>query len=1143
MRLRTYTLLYILLFCLLASLRAEAYGLRFSNYFAPSTPGIFALSQDEQGMMWLGTGRGLYSFDGQTCYPHLRPGPLTGGTIYALLRQGHTLYIGAGGGLALYDIRTNRYTPVNHSLKEVRALLLDGNRLYVGAYGGLFIYEQGRCRRVPGVHYSVYSLLRVGDRILAGTLHGIYTVSGRKVKLVPIGTGSQPFVNALLFDRTRNCVWIGTEGALYALHRNAITEEPALRGNSVKALALKADGTLFIGTDNGLYTLCGQHEVERVSHDSRYPSTLINNIVWTIFTDRNDNLWLGTDIGFSLLTANSVLRWVPLSDITRSGDGNSLHVFFQDRSGTCWTGGTDGIVRFRLQRPEPDTKAVSTGARSVGTQGNGYTDVAWYRFGNKRYPLSHNRVRNVYQDVDGTLWIATDHGINCYDPITQRFRNFIVTDRSGTATATWAYSVVMDRRHKLWISSYEGLFAVGKHKLLASSGTCIADLYLSERDGLPCPHLRELFFDGRGNLWGLPQDHGLVCVPAGQRRPRVVGSSHTYQALAVDVAGRVWAATNGWLDIYTSTAKPRRITFSGSKEEKCVQAMCAVGPFIWVVTGNVCRIYDMQGKSVNFSLPSSNINAAYYSSRDGVVRLEGNDGYYELQARRVARLLRHEGMGKAAVRLAALLVNDSLYDREGTSVSYRHDITLNHDENNLTFCLTSLPFSTDLPTLYAYRLEGRDKTWTTLDSPTPRIAYSQLPYGRYRLVVRALDGNGQPAGEVYSLAVRILPPWYLTLWAKFAYALLAAVLLVWLHYFYRVRQRLHQTQREKQHILEQVQSKANFYAGLAQDLNRHLRPIMATANLMLSLAKKEKWKSDPEQPLQGWETMRRQSADLASLVHRKLSVDKTSSSEGEAASQLIDTIELLRLLVDDNKERAKAMKLSLNYATNTETLFQQVDIITWHNIFSSLIDYLLDNSEPHATIIVAVRADMVAEQVTFELGSSAIRLLPEQYATMFQTLSPLYELPDSVRQNGGLLQSQVQGDTLNFCLCFAINRSTAKPIEPQSNETAAEDPDEKFLKEITATIEENIINSDFNVSRLQETVGMGGKQLYRKTKLLTGMTPVELIRSLRMRRAAALLKEGKFTVSEVMYMVGFSDSSYFSKCFQKAFGVKPAQYK
>ena len=85
-------------------------------------------------------------------------------------------------------------------------------------------------------------------------------------------------------------------------------------------------------------------------------------------------------------------------------------------------------------------------------------------------------------------------------------------------------------------------------------------------------------------------------------------------------------------------------------------------------------------------------------------------------------------------------------------------------------------------------------------------------------------------------------------------------------------------------------------------------------------------------------------------------------------------------------------------------------------------------------------------------------------------------------------------------------------------------------------------DSDFNVTRLQETLGLGSKLLYRKVKQMTGKTPVEFIRQIRMQRAAILLREGRFSVSEVMYMVGFSNSSYFSKCFQKAYGITPAAW-
>ena len=104
------------------------------------------------------------------------------------------------------------------------------------------------------------------------------------------------------------------------------------------------------------------------------------------------------------------------------------------------------------------------------------------------------------------------------------------------------------------------------------------------------------------------------------------------------------------------------------------------------------------------------------------------------------------------------------------------------------------------------------------------------------------------------------------------------------------------------------------------------------------------------------------------------------------------------------------------------------------------------------------------------------------------------------------------------------------------------DADARLLAKITDTVEAHIADSDFNVTRLQETLGLGSKLLYRKVKQMTGKTPVEFMRHIRMQRAAMLLKEGRFSVSEVMYMVGFSNSSYFSKCFQKVYGLTPTDY-
>ncbi|MCC8170200.1 MAG: response regulator [Parabacteroides sp.] len=113
--------------------------------------------------------------------------------------------------------------------------------------------------------------------------------------------------------------------------------------------------------------------------------------------------------------------------------------------------------------------------------------------------------------------------------------------------------------------------------------------------------------------------------------------------------------------------------------------------------------------------------------------------------------------------------------------------------------------------------------------------------------------------------------------------------------------------------------------------------------------------------------------------------------------------------------------------------------------------------------------------------------------------------------------------------------TTPKPIEAESGA-------EKQLAAITKIIEDNVSDPDLNVNYLSEKSGIGTKQLYRLIKKLVGVTPVDYIRQMRMQKAAMLLEQRKFTVSEVMYMVGFNTASYFSKCFQAQYGCKPSQY-
>lgn len=104
-------------------------------------------------------------------------------------------------------------------------------------------------------------------------------------------------------------------------------------------------------------------------------------------------------------------------------------------------------------------------------------------------------------------------------------------------------------------------------------------------------------------------------------------------------------------------------------------------------------------------------------------------------------------------------------------------------------------------------------------------------------------------------------------------------------------------------------------------------------------------------------------------------------------------------------------------------------------------------------------------------------------------------------------------------------------------------PDERFLKSITQIIEDNMSDSNLNIQQLCDLSGLNKNDLYRKVKMATGMSTVAYIRDLRLKKAASLLQSDHHSVSEVMYMVGFSCASYFTRAFNESYGVTPSEYK
>ena len=903
---------------------------QFVNVWLNGAQTVCSIIQDKQGILWLGCDDGLYSFDGYHSYSYYTNGSINNARINAITIKGENLYLATANGLQAFNTNTYSY----QSFPSQKLYNTNNNE----TKSELRVVDQQNVEAIYGS--DVYALLHTNKGLLVGTINGLFLVNNNHKTNVYFTEGKQPLVNALAYDAKRKCYWIGTEGALYRsdLQLKTFNKIKALDGNSIKCFAQNNNGSLYIGTDNGLYCMAIDNTINHYIHDSHDTSTIPNNIVWACYIDQWQNVWIGTDNGLSRMVTNHYYEYTPIEKVASSTEGNCLHEIYQSRNGEWWLGGTNGLIR----------------------QGK-----AWYKQNSEKYSLSHNRVRKIYEDIDGDVWVCTDHGINMFDRRTQQMHNFIVYDKTGKYSTTWAYDILEDKQGRMWMASYMGgIFVVDKQRLVASlkiskipATPITSDFHLTDKgkNALSGLHIGQLVMDGQGMIWASSYNH-LDRINTQSLKIDSINNNDVVNYLMSDTKGNVWVAGNSSVKCYSVKSAANKLLIDKKQWEIGAKAvcMCDVEGQIWVISGTDCCVIGAGDRSYRFKLSTSIMPLTmFYSKLEQKVVIGGNDGFLSVNTKALMKADR-----KKKLLLCGVMINGKPLQRLGALQRIKK-MALRYDENNIVLQLTDLPFD-HLPSMvYAYKLEGIDHDWQYLNKNNLDITYNGLPHGRYRLAVHSVDGEGHIGCKVYGVDILISPPWYLCTWAKIVYALFLIFLLIGVMKFVWVRKRLFEERQQKAAILQQVDARMNFFTRLADDL--------------------------------------------------RAAVDRRSFS----------------------------------------------DILTLTNSY------------------LGIKAD----------------------------------------------------------------EPVAEKAEPMLSPA-----DQRLLKEINEVIERSMINSDFNVTTLQEQLGMGGKQLYRKMKALTGKTPVEYIRAMRMSKASAMLKEGRFSVAEVMYTVGFTNSGYFSKCFSKAFGMTPTEY-
>jgi ligand-binding sensor domain-containing protein len=878
--------------------------------------GVNCFTQDYSGLLWIGSHKGLYSYDGFSAQPHISEETNT--RIYCLLvLDENRLCFGTDNGVFFYNYKSDSYEKSSTAFPvDVRTVLICDSSLWIGSLNGLFRYnihsgkiEKQYTRKNPGIpHKTIYSIIKYGDSLYIGTYNGLCrylskTDTFERIELPRDFGRSNQFINCLLEDTLRQCIWIGMEGALLKYFPTTGRTESLsfFRNNSVKSLSLDRDKNLLAGTDNGLYIYSEQDgSVQHIVHDSRNDKSLANNIVWGIFFDREQNIWLGTDYNISLVRQNKAFRVIPISQITGIGDGNRFHVLFRDSCGNFWMGGTNGLIF----APSLDNPALSI----------------WYRMGDAKFSIAHNRIRDIYEDKTGNLWVASDGSISKYNYKEKQFIRYSLVDSTHTYNSNWAYYLFEDDMNRLWIATcLGGIFVVDKQKLMQSQGYYVAEKNFNTQNGLPGSFVNQIIPDKAGNVWGLFYKNGIVKIDVKNNKINKIYIDHETDNnhpnyLLFDHSGFMWIGfSDGLVRMNPNDEKTEFIRLN-TFEDSEILSMTEEGRHLWIATtGGVWALDKQTLEARRLNMPNQLFSAGFYDKTTQTIYLGASDLLVSFPPS-----LLNEPETNFPIMLTALYVNGEPYHSGNLSIRYMCDAKLTHKQSNLSFEFSNLQYSSEQGNKFVYRMEGFDKQWKIQKLQTNRISYPNLEPGKYRLLIGKLDSSGNPDKNPFVFSFVISSPWYYSLTAKCVYIILVMAFILWIIIFLRIR----------------------------------------------------------------------------------------------------------------NKG-----------------------------------------------------------------------------------------------QNGSLLSpNQLE------------NSIVSKPAEPNNPLT------DKLLSEINRIIEDHISDPDLNVNALSCLSGVGSKQIYRKTKQLTGMSPVEYIRSLRMKKAAALLSENKFTVSEVMYKIGFSSPSYFAKCFQAEFGKLPKEY-
>ncbi|WP_172665939.1 two-component regulator propeller domain-containing protein [Flammeovirga sp. OC4] len=840
---------------------------------------INCLYQDSQGLLWIGTNDGFSSFDGYEFKDYRKnTHNIPTNIINRIVEdQFGNLWLGtADAGICRFNLETEEFTAFMNS-KETPKLFTKNNasRMVLDAEGNLWF---GNSKGLNCVKKKYLNKDQIEVNKYQANPHN-------KESLL------QDHVRDIYIDADGN-LWIGTLKGLQKFIPPTGNKDygtfksypnTASKNNGILGIT-ESDNALIIAYYNGIYEVTKEGDKPE---DFKFKklSDLRSDYV---LCDNQNNVWAGTKAGlFRMKLGPQKDKLVVLEHYDKDEylNTNIIHMIYEDKTGIVWIGTNGGGIKkynpkrkkFQHIKKERDQKSLSYnkvrsvfedsyGRLWVGTEGGGlnYLEPNSTEF-KKMNVATGIRGQNMIYDIEewnGQLIFGVGYPLRSLAiPIEKAHLLEKQLWKSSffhpANLKNSVFSIETDGDSTIWLASYGGGLTRG---ILQKNNSILwkkIDIQQTEEYKDPFEVIRSLLVDSKGNLW-VGSNQGLIIIPKEEKlkdRPDFklfisddddnTSLSYNYVLPMYETSnGEIWIGTmGGGLNVVTAdydinSIKFDRITVNDGLPNNAIKAILEDNyGNVWVSSNKGISKISIKNRTIKNFDASDGLQDDEFGEltackrKNGELVFGGVNGINVFNPHEIVDDITNADLVFTELKILNNVISPADEDNDilNKSIRYTKSITIDANQNSFSVKFAYLHYASPNKNSYKYKLVGLDKNWVTADAMQREAKYTNLYPGEYTLLVKASNGDNIWKSDPIDLKITILPPWWMTWWAKLMYF----VIFVGLVYFFsrftiitaRRKSQLEMVKFENEKLEDLSQLKMQFFTNISHELRTPLTLI------------------------------------------------------------------------------------------------------------------------------------------------------------------------------------------------------------------------------------------------------------------------------------------------------------------------------